>query len=404
MMAEDKTCRIWDLTTKQSSKAIVGFDDAVSAISWDPIDNQRVYVASGLTLYVFSLATDAVVLNVEQASAVYTGAEDEMNQISINDRGTFLTTCDDAGDVRALDLKTGQWARRLVGGHDNIAMAVQFVPNKDLQAISCGMDYRILAWDFYKNRSTEILKTDVKTANAPQGSAQVFNPPFALSVAIHPSGTRAAVGLGDGTIQFLHKSNDVPLSFEALKLQHQQQHIPPASHVKGKKGGKSKGKGITDAAWTVGGRLMDAHFSSLTTVEYLPEVGLLVSAANNGTIAFWDEQETRSFALYTDPTAVLPSQEEEQQGAAGENDTGHLQQQHVTLRVIQPRLEFRTLAIFDRINAVSCRTVVENKEGANKPTNVQIFIAGIPHMAGGENVPQPSPLALGRIAVYEVAL
>ncbi|KAF9162284.1 WD repeat-containing protein 53 [Actinomortierella ambigua] len=412
----DKTCRIWDLSTNQSSKAIVGFDDAVTAVCWDPLDNQKIYVASGLTLYVFSLATETVILNVEKASGIYTGAEDEMNQISVNDRDTFLAVCDDAGNVRALDLKSGQWMRRLVGGHDNIAMDVKFVPAKDLQditylfatAISGGMDYRILSWDFYKNRSTEILKTDdMKALNAPQGSAQVFNPPFVLSVAIHPSGTRAAVGLGDGTVQFLHKPNDVPLSPEALKDYQQQQHRqPPASDAKGKKGAKAKGKGSADAAWIVGGRLLDAHFSSLTTVEYLPQAGLLVSAANNGTIAVWDEQEARSATLSTDPTAMLLSEEEEeeQRGAAGESDASLQRQQHITLRAVKPLFEFRTLAIFDRINGVSCRTVVESDEGGNKVTRVQLFIAGVPQVAEGENAPQPSPQVLGRIAVYEVSL
>ncbi|KAG0259408.1 WD repeat-containing protein 53 [Actinomortierella ambigua] len=417
--SEDKTCRIWDLSTNQSSKAIVGFDDAVTAVCWDPLDNQKIYVASGLTLYVFSLATETVILNVEKASGIYTGAEDEMNQISVNDRGTFLAVCDDAGNVRALDLKSGQWMRRLAGGHDNnfsCDLLVRFRCFSSLDiaylfatAISGGMDYRILSWDFYKNRSTEILKTDdMKALNAPQGSAQVFNPPFVLSVAIHPSGTRAAVGLGDGTVQFLHKPNDVPLSPEALKDYQQQQHRqPPASDAKGKKGAKAKGKGSADAAWIVGGRLLDAHFSSLTTVEYLSQAGLLVSAANNGTIAVWDEQEARSATLSTNPTAVLLSEEEEeeQRGAAGEGDASlQRQQQHITLRAVKPLFEFRTLAIFDRINGVSCRTVVESDEGGNKVTRVQLFIAGVPQVAEGENAPQPSPQVLGRIAVYEVSL
>ncbi|KAG0232247.1 hypothetical protein BGW42_008301 [Actinomortierella wolfii] len=282
-------------------------------------------------------------------------------------------------------------------------MAVRFVPTKDLQAISGGMDFRILSWDFYKGRSTETLKTDEKkAANAPQGSAQVFNPPFVHSIAIHPSGTRAAVGLGDGTIQFLHKPNDVPLSPEALQQQLQQ---PQESDTKGKKGGKGKNKGSTDAAWVVGGRLLDAHFSSLTTVEYLAQAGVLVSAANNGTVAIWDEPESRSAALFFDPAAALLSQEKETAEEEQENNDAnvHQQQNRSTLRAIHPRLEFRTLGIFDRVNGLTSRVVAESEKDT-KETRVQLFIAGVPFVPEGEDAPQPSPQVLGRVAVYEVTL
>lgn len=42
----------------------------------------------------------------------------------MNHRATCLAACDDAGDVRVLDLKTHKWMRKFERTHDNVRSCV----------------------------------------------------------------------------------------------------------------------------------------------------------------------------------------------------------------------------------------------------------------------------------------
>ncbi|KAF9150066.1 WD repeat-containing protein 53, partial [Linnemannia schmuckeri] len=290
--SEDKTCRIWDLRTDKVHKAITGFDSPVATTTFTPADGHTIYVGSGTKIHTFDLRMESLVLNtVTQSTRVYDGAEDEINQIQVNHRATYLAACDDAGDVRVLDLKTHKWMRKIERTHDNIAMTVQFVPKKDLQALSGGMDKLVVAWDFYKGRATQLIETDTPQKDVAQ-SKQLFNPPFVHSIAVHPSGTRMAVGLGDGSVQFLHTSIDLPTAPSLEDDMAALSASAAASKKSKKKGASSGGKG-TDS-WLIGGRLSEAHASPIATIEYAGfNPGWLITSSSNGSIAVWEDGTVR---------------------------------------------------------------------------------------------------------------
>jgi len=106
---------------------------------------------------------------------------------------------------------------------------------------------------------TPLLPTFLETPQpAAVQSKQLFNPPFVHSIAAHPSGTRAAVGLGDGTVQFLHTAADPPTA----------PSLDSASTLGGAvstKKNKKKAPAGSDN-WVVGGRLVDAHSSPIATM------------------------------------------------------------------------------------------------------------------------------------------
>ncbi|KAG0314221.1 WD repeat-containing protein 53, partial [Linnemannia gamsii] len=290
--SEDKTCRIWDLRTDKVHKALTGFDSPVATTTFTPVDGHTIYVGSGTKIHTFDLRMESLVLNsATQSTRVYDGAEDEINQIQVNHRATCLAACDDAGDVRVLDLKTHKWMRKFERIHDNIAMTVQFISKKDLQALSGGMDKLVVAWDFYKGRATQLIDTDTPQVEVAQ-SKQLFNPPFVHSIAAHPSGTRMAVGLGDGSIQFLHTSTDLPTA-PSLEGGMAALSVTPSASKKSKKKAASSGKG-TENGWLIGGRLSDAHASPIATIEYAGfNPGWLVTSSSNGSIAIWDDETAR---------------------------------------------------------------------------------------------------------------
>ncbi|KAI9239915.1 MAG: WD40-repeat-containing domain protein [Podila humilis] len=369
--SEDRTCRIWDIRSGKVHKALTGFDSSVTTSSFTPVDSHTLYVGSGQKIYTYDLRMEAMILSAtESATKVYEGAEDEINQIQVNHRATFLASCDDSGDVRILDLKTHKWMRPLERKHSNIAMSVQFIPKKELQALSGGMDKLVVAWDFYKNRATQQIQTDTPLPDG-VSSKQLFNPPFVHSIAVHPSGTRSAVGLGDGTIQFLHMSADPPTpppvkDGDSLVAQ----SAPSISKKNKKKSASSGGDG-----WLLGGRLVEAHSMPIASIEYAGfNPNWLVTSASNGTIAIWDEHATRyeCSKQLLQPKAGTTAMEPLPLG-----------------RPIAPLTEFRVSNVFERLNYITTSKTTDG-EGQRK-----LFVTGT-HPRTGDKKLQ------GRIAVYHI--
>ena len=56
----------------------------------------------------------------------YTHNAEEVNQVAVNSRGSFLAAADDAGEVTVVDLKSHARHKRLRGGHSNICSSVAF--------------------------------------------------------------------------------------------------------------------------------------------------------------------------------------------------------------------------------------------------------------------------------------
>ncbi|KAG0379866.1 WD repeat-containing protein 53 [Mortierella sp. AD032] len=397
--SEDRTCRIWDLRTEKVHKALTGFESPVSTTTFTPADSHTIYVGSGTKIHTFDLRMEALVLDsATQSTRVYDGAEDEINQIQVNHRATCLAACDDAGDVRVLDLKTHKWMRKIERTHDNIAMTVQFVPKKDLQALSGGMDKLVVAWDFYKGRATQLIETDTPQADVAQ-SKQLFNPPFVHSIAAHPSGTRMAVGLGDGSVQFLHTITDLPAAPSASLEGDMAALSVTASSKKSKKKAASSGKG--NDGWLIGGRLSDAHASSIAAIEYAGfNPGWLITSSSNGSIAIWDDTTAR-YETMQRQNEILDLQKHNLALAK----KGQVEGQVVLPygRPLQPIMEFRTGGVFERINciATSKRGVGARDEGAGAGAGVgaggerKLFVAGT-HPRIGDKKMQ------GRIAVYHL--
>ncbi|KAF9292764.1 WD repeat-containing protein 53 [Linnemannia elongata] len=381
--SEDQTCRIWDLRTDKVHKAITGFDSPVATTTFTPADGHTIYVGSGTKIHTFDLRMESLVLNsATQSTKVYDGAEDEINQIQVNHRATCLVACDDAGDVRVLDLKTHKWMRKFERTHDNIAMTVQFVPKKDLQALSGGMDKLVVAWDFYKGRATQLIETDTPQVDVAQ-SKQLFNPPFVHSIAAHPSGTRMAVGLGDGSVQFLHTSTDLPNA----PLEGSMAALEVTASKKSKKKAASSAKG-TDG-WLIGGRLSEAHASPIATIEYAGfNPGWLVTSSSNGSIAIWEDGTAR-YETMQRQNEILDLQKHNLTLAK----KGQVEGQVVLPygRPCQPVMEFRANDVFERINCITTSgNGSEAGDGARK-----LFVAGT-HPRIGDRKMQ------GRIAVYHL--
>ncbi|KAI1302825.1 WD repeat-containing protein 53 [Mortierella claussenii] len=392
--SEDKTCRIWDIRTNKVYKALTGFESSVSTTSFTPADAHTIYVGSGDKIYTFDLRMESLLLDTTQSTRVYDGAEDEINQIQVNHRASYLTACDDAGDVRVLDLKSHKWMRQIKRQHDNIAMTVQFVPKKDLQALSGGMDKRVVAWDFYKGRATQLFDTD--TPQDPNGvqSKQLFNPPFVHSIAIHPSGTHLAIGLGDGSIEFLHTATDPPTA-PLLDTSENMGSATTSTFKKNKKKSSSSG-GVQKDAWLSGSRLIEAHSSPIATLEYAGfNSNWLVTSSSNGTIAIWDDQATRYATMQKYERLLEEAQSMTESERKLYPHRGTVPPTAVG-RAMQPLLEFRTTDVFERVNCITTNKSANSDPAIEGPVaQKKLFVAGTYPRTGDKQLQ-------GRIAVYHL--
>ncbi|KAG0217447.1 WD repeat-containing protein 53 [Mortierella sp. GBA43] len=205
--------------------------------AFTPADSHTIYVGSGNKIYSFDLRMESLLLSTAMATKTYEGAEDEINQIQVNHRATYLAACDDAGDVRVLDLKTHKWMRSLERKHENtaqlafttpqIAMTVRFVPKKELQAISGGMDKSIVAWDFYKGRATQLINTGkagliiTNTASAQYIEYAGFNPNWLVTSA--SNGTIAVWDDQAARFESMRQQQTLEQAMKKVSLQQQDQ-------------------------------------------------------------------------------------------------------------------------------------------------------------------------------------
>jgi WD40 repeat protein len=65
---------------------------------------------------------------------------DEINQVAVNRKGTFLAAADDSGEVKIVDLATNSVFKTLRGVHKNICSGVQFHPKKIWEVATGGLD------------------------------------------------------------------------------------------------------------------------------------------------------------------------------------------------------------------------------------------------------------------------
>ena len=124
--------------------------------------------------------------------------QDEINHVGIScvDGRAHLAGADDNGEVVIYDLKAGKLLRRLSQCHDNICASVSFRSGHTWQLVSCGLDGKIVHWNYNKTRALSTFHT----ANSTAQSGQMVNPRYPYSVACDSSGQRVAAALGDGSL------------------------------------------------------------------------------------------------------------------------------------------------------------------------------------------------------------
>lgn len=216
--SEDGSVRVFDLRTEKCSVRHECFGgEAVASVSRNPANSTELYAAAGPVLYCLDLRVGSSSRELQR----YDFSLEEINQVVVNQKGTYVATADDSGDVKVIDVQNGKLYRTLRGVHTNICSAVQFHPQKPWEVVSGALDSKIVKWDFSKGK--DLTSVDLVGGNANLG--QLCNPPFVHALAVPEgrgsgeSGRVVAVARGDGALDVydLGFENEKSLKGKGLK-------------------------------------------------------------------------------------------------------------------------------------------------------------------------------------------
>ena len=144
-----------------------------------------------------------LVTNLNDLPAIihqYAFNEDEVNAIALNHDESYLSACDDSGQIKVIDLDSKRLHKTL-RKHSNICTSVRFIPQRKKELISGGCDNNLIRWDFTKNRAFCIIDMkDFSVANA-DVDAYLVSPPFIHSIDITSSGDLIACATENALVQ-----------------------------------------------------------------------------------------------------------------------------------------------------------------------------------------------------------
>ena len=123
---------------------------------------------------------------------------DEINQLDINHKGTFLCACDDSGEIKVIDIENGKLFKTLSRCHTNICSSVKFNLRKTWEIVSGGLDCQIVRWDFSLGRPLCSLST--QDPGDVHSDTYMVNPPMVHSIVCVPSKFGVVCGLGSGAV------------------------------------------------------------------------------------------------------------------------------------------------------------------------------------------------------------
>ena len=230
----ESAARIWSIkdgtpiiTLGTRTKAAGHDECAIMGAIFSPVDAHRVYLATeGRDLLRFDLRRP----DTPDMPAIAVN-KDDIGELSVNPKGTFLAAADDTGTTQVIDTAAWKLHTTLARQHDNICSSAKFRSRHPWELVTGSLDQTVVHWDFARGRALRQmqLQTPVPTASsddaivdtapicvedssdhvppprslasATSTAAPWCNPPLVCSVALSQDDQHLVAGAGDGCLR-----------------------------------------------------------------------------------------------------------------------------------------------------------------------------------------------------------
>lgn len=285
--SQDGTVCLFDIRSNVAVQRLECFGrEAVTSICFSPANSEILYAGAGRAVYCMDVRLGSSGREVQK----YNFNLEEINQVALNQKASYLAAADDHGEIKVIDLHTHKLMKTLHGVHTNICSTVQFHPHRPWELISGGLDSKIVKWDFCKGKPIKVIDqgaTVASYASNALGSQQLCNPPFVHALSTQESklsgeaGRVMAIAKGDGAVEIC----DVGLE----NWQELQRHGIKFRHLNQDK----KSKGRTAQHMDTYDKLDDkvgahsAAVSCVTLARFSQNGSVIVSGSNDRSVNLW---------------------------------------------------------------------------------------------------------------------
>ncbi|XP_013396809.1 WD repeat-containing protein 53 [Lingula anatina] len=198
--AEQGEIIVWNTEGKAVTKICSpNQEEDVASVCSSKSNQNMVYSAAGQGVFIYDLRSGTSPVHQFEIN------EDEVNQVTVNEQGTFLAACDDANTIKVINLQERKVYKTLCK-HSNICSSVCFRPQRPWELLSGGFDCNLIHWDFSRGRAIKKINMQEIGDEKENATEYFINPPFIHSIALTPDGSHTACGLENGKIQIMTSS------------------------------------------------------------------------------------------------------------------------------------------------------------------------------------------------------
>ncbi|MFW9264674.1 NACHT and WD repeat domain-containing protein, partial [Nostoc sp. CALU 546] len=146
--SNDKTTKIWDVSSGQLLKSLIGHSDSVISVAYSPNGQQLASTSYDKTIKIWDVSSGQLLQSLTgHSSAVYS--------VAFSPNGQQLASASDDNTIKIWDVSSGQLLQSLTG-HSSAVYSVAFSPNGQ-QLASASDDKTIKIWDVSSGKPLQSL-------------------------------------------------------------------------------------------------------------------------------------------------------------------------------------------------------------------------------------------------------
>ena len=279
----ERTLRLWDVTTGQMLRTIEGHQGAVLSVAFSPDGARIVSGSSDKTIVLWDATTGRLLRKLE-------GHAGSVNSVAFSPDGSRLLSGSKDKTLRLWDASTGQLLRSFEG-HTADVWSVAFSPD-GARALSGSQDRSLRLWDVATGQALHVVEAHAASV---------------LSVRFSPDGAQLLSGSGEPKPKLWDAESGALLrTFEGHSDAVQSIALSPDGSRLAV--AADRGIGLWDRATGQLVRTLTGHTAVVNAVTFSRDGRRLLSGSNDRSVKLWDPatgQLAASFEGHADPVTAV---------------------------------------------------------------------------------------------------